>query len=53
MRFYTAGTRNKNVYKEETEAWWFIQMHEISRTFNPPRVEHISANRTLYYFDDL
>ena len=53
MRFYTAGTQKKNAYKEETEDWWFIQMDEISRILDPPRVERISANRTLYYFDDL
>ena len=47
------GHEKKNAYKEETEDWWFIQMDEISRILDPPRVEHISANRTLYYFDDL
>ena len=47
MRFYTAGTHNKNVYKEETEAWCFIQMHEISRTLNPPR---LSAFQQIGHF---
>ena len=40
-RFYTPGTRNKNAYKEETENWWFVQMKEISRSLNAPRVECI------------
>ena len=52
-RLYTPGTCNKNAYKEETENWWFLQMKEISRSLNAPRVECISANRTLFYFDDL
>ena len=52
-RFYTPGTHNKNAYKEETENWWFVQMKEISRSLNAPRVERISANRTVFYFDDL
>ena len=52
-RYYTASTRNKSAYKEETELWWFIQLDEISRSLNQPRVECISVNRVLYYFDDL
>ena len=52
-RFYTTGTRNKNAYKEETENWWFVQMKEISRSLNASRVEHISTNKTVFYFDDL
>ena len=52
-RFYTPGTHNKNAYKEETENWWFVQTKEISRSLNAPRVEHISTNRTVFYFDDL
>ena len=50
-RFYSPGTRNKNAYKEETENWWFVQTKEISRSLNTPRVERISVNRTVFYFD--
>ena len=52
-RFYTPGTRNKNAYKKETENWWFVQMKEISRSLSTQRVERISTNRTVFYFDDL
>ena len=52
-KFYTASTCNKNAFKEEQEKWWFIQMDEISRPLNAPRLQRISANRRLYYFDDL
>ena len=52
-RFYTPGTCNKNAYKEETKTWWFVQTKEISRSLNTPRVECISANKTVFYFDDL
>ena len=50
--FYTAGTRNKSTYREG-DKWWFVQESEMSCRLNRPRVEKISANRTLYYFDDI
>ena len=50
--FYTAGTRNKSAYREG-DKWWFVQESEMSCRLNRPRLEKISANRTLYYFDDI
>ena len=50
--FYTAGTRNKSAYREG-DKWWFVQEADMSHRLNTPRVEKISANRTLYYFDDI
>ena len=52
-RLYTATTCNKSVYKGETELLWFIQMDKIISFLNQPKVECISPNRVLYYFDDL
>ena len=51
-RFYTAGTRNKSAYREG-DKWWFVQEADMSCRLNRPRVEKISANCTLYYFDDI
>ena len=50
--FYTAGTRNKSAYREG-DKWWFVQEADMSCRLNRLRVEKISANRTLYYFDDI
>ena len=51
-RFYTAGARNKSAYREGNK-WWFVQEADMSCRLNRPRVEKISANRTLYYFNDI
>ena len=50
--FYTARTRNKSAYREG-DKWWFVQEADMFHRLNTPRVEKISANRTLYYFDDI
>ena len=50
--FYTAGTRNKSAYREG-DKWLLIQEADMTHRLNTPRVEKISANCTLYYFDDI
>ena len=49
-RFYTPA-KKRGAYKLEDQ-WWFVQNGEIKRKLNDPRIEKVTANRSLYYFDD-
>ena len=43
--------RRGGAYKLEDQ-WWFVQNGEIKRKLNDPRIENVTANSSLYYFDD-
>ena len=49
--FYTPA-KKRGAYKLEDQ-WWFVQNGEIKRKLNDPRIEKVTANRSLYYFDDI
>lgn len=49
-RFYIPA-KKRNAFRKSDE-WWFVMAEEIAQKLNEPRVERISANRSLYYFDD-
>ena len=34
------------------DEWWFVQQKEITRKLEDPKVERLTAKRTLYYFKD-
>ena len=50
-RFYTPA-KKRGAYKLEDQ-WWFVQNGKIKRKLNDPRIEKVTANRSLYYFDDI
>ena len=50
-RFYTPA-KKRGACKLEDQ-WWFVQNGEIKRKLNDPRIEKVTANHSLYYFDDI
>ena len=44
--------RRGGLYKLEDQ-WWFVQNGKIKRKLNDPRIEKVTANCSLYYFDDI
>ena len=50
--FYTQTVRNKNTYTKGDKRW-FIHLSDIIKTLEDPRVEIVSKNQTLYFFDDI
>ena len=50
--FYTQTVRNKDAYTKGDKRW-FIRLSDIIKNLEDPRVEKVSKNRTLYFFDDI
>ena len=50
--FYTQTVRNKDAYTKGDKRW-FICLSDIIKKLEDPRVEKVSKNQTLYFFDDI
>ena len=50
--FFTQTVRNKDAYTKGDKRW-FICLSGIIKKLKDPRVEKVSKNQTLYYFNDI
>ena len=50
--FYTQIVRNKDAYTKGDKGW-FIHLSDIIKKLEDLRVEKVSKNRTLYFFNDI
>ena len=50
--FYTQTVRNKDACTKGDKRW-LIRLSDIIKKLEDPRVEKVSKNQTLYFFDDI
>ena len=50
--FYTQTVRNKDAYTKGDKRW-FIHLSDIIKKLEDPRVEKVSKNQTIYFFNDI
>ena len=50
--FYTQTVRNKDAYTKGDKRW-FIRLSDIIKKLKDPRLEIVSKNQTLYFFNDI
>ena len=50
--FYTQTIRNKDTCTKGDKRW-FICLSDITKNLDDPKVEKLSKNRTLYFFNDM
>ena len=50
--FYTQTVKNKDTYTKGDKRW-FICLSDIIKKLKDLRVERVSKNQTLYFFNDI